>query len=138
MERELGVVLESPVMYIPVHDMLESSLQSRSLYSIPPNAQTKVGRNPALLVSWWCTVFALVIILVRLAGRYIRTERLFREDKMMALSIVPLLIRMGLVHCILLWGTNNANLAGMTENELYHRQLGSKLVLAARISYAAL
>ena len=56
----------------------------------------------------------------------------------MAWSIVPLLLRMVLVHCILLWGTNNAKLAGMTEIELYHRQVGSKLVLGARIMYAAL
>jgi len=33
------------------------------------------------------------MILFRLSGRKIRNNRLFREDKIMALSIVPLLIR---------------------------------------------
>ena len=110
----------------------------RDLYSSPPKAQTAITRNPALLVSWWCTGFALTIILVRLAGRYIRTEKLFREDKIMALAIIPLLIRMAFAHCILRWGTNNARLDGMTAEELHYRELGARMVLPARIFYAAL
>lgn len=111
----------------------------RRLYSTePPPATTKVDDNPTLLVSWWCTGFALAIILVRLSGRYIRTERLFREDKIMALSIIPLMLRMGLVHVILIWGTNNAITTGLTDLEIHHREIGSRLVLASRIMYAAL
>ena len=75
---------------------------------------------------------------MRLAGRYIRTEKLFREDKIMALAIVPLLIRMAFAHCILRWGTNNAMLEGMTAEELRYRELGARMVLPARIFYAAL
>ena len=119
-------------MYIP-HEIV-----ARGLYSSPPNAQTVVTRNPGLLVSWWCTAFALTIIIARLIGRYIRTEKLFREDKIMAWSIAPLLLRMAFAHCVLRWGTNNAILIGMTPVELYRRELGSKLVLPARILYAAL
>ena len=81
---------------------------------------------------------SLTIILLRLAGRYIRTERLFREDKIMALGIIPLMARMALVHGVLRWGTNNANLAGMTDAELHDRENGAKFVLPARIFYAAL
>ena len=111
----------------------------RRLYSTePPPAQTKLEDNPTLLLSWWCTGFSLVIILVRICGRYIRTERLFPEDKIMALSIIPLMIRMGLVHVVLVWGTNNALTAGLTDVEIRHREIGSKLVLASRIMYAAL
>ena len=75
---------------------------------------------------------------MRLAGRYIRTEKLFREDKVMALSIIPLLARMGFVHLILLWGTNNAVTVGLSPLEIHHREIGSKLVLCSRICYAAL
>ena len=81
-------------------------------------------------------MFSFVIILFRLAGRYIRTERLFREDKIMALSLIPLMIRMAFVHCILLYGTNNVVTVGLTEDQIYYRSIGSRLVLASRIFYA--
>lgn len=115
-----------------------ASIVSRGLYSSAPRARTKAEGNPTLLVSWWCTGFALAIILVRLSGRYVRTEKLFREDKIMAWSIIPLLARMGLVHLVLIWGTNNAITTGLTDVQIRQREMGSKLVLASRIMYAAL
>ena len=116
-----------------------TSLHPRSLYSPPPPARTALQNNPTLLVSWWCTGFALAIILVRVSGRYIRTERLFREDKIMALSIIPLMARMGLVHVVLIWGTHNAIISGdVSPEEIRRREIGSKLVLASRIMYAML
>ncbi|KAI9852090.1 MAG: hypothetical protein M1838_001887 [Thelocarpon superellum] len=113
--------------------MLEPRLYSDD----PPPVRTFVQDNPTLLVSWWCTGFALTIILFRLAGRLVRTERLFREDKIMALAIIPLLARMALVHVVLLWGTNNVVTTSLTPEDVYHRQIGSGLVLASRIMYAA-
>lgn len=110
----------------------------RSLYSSPPHAKSSKADHPTLLVSWWCTGFGLAIILVRICGRYIRTERLFREDKIMALSMIPLLGRMALIHVVMVWGTNNAINDGLTAQDISHREIGSKLVLAARIMYAAL
>ena len=110
----------------------------RGLNSSAPRARTKVEDNATLLVSWWCTGFALAIILVRLAGRYVRTEKLFREDKIIAWSIIPLLARMGCVHMVLIWGTNNAITTGLTTVQIEHREIGSRLVLASRIMYAAL
>ena len=56
----------------------------------------------------------------------------------MALSIIPLMLRMGLVHIILVWGTNNAITTGLTAVDIRHREIGSRLVLASRIMYAAL
>ncbi|KAG7004881.1 DNA-directed RNA polymerases I, II, and III subunit RPABC1 [Physcia stellaris] len=112
-------------------------LLSRDWHSTPPPAKNAVANNPTLLLSWWCTGFALAIIIVRISGRYVRTEKLFREDKIMALSIVPLLARMALVHLVLLWGTNNTATTGLTQLERQHREVGSKLVLASRIMYAA-
>lgn len=98
-----------------------------------------VTNNPTLLYSWWCTCFSAVLILLRLCGRYMRNERLFREDKVMALSMIPLFARMGLIHVVLLYGTNNANLQGLNDPvEIHNREIGSKLVLAARIFYALL
>ena len=94
--------------------MESTSTLARRLYSSAPPAQTRQETNPTLLVSWWATGFSLAIILVRVFGRYIRTERLFPEDWVMALSILPLLIRMGFVHVVLLWGTNNAVTIGLS------------------------
>jgi hypothetical protein len=103
----------------------------------PPALQTTFEMRPTLLISWWCTGFALLVILVRVCGRYIRTEKLFREDKIMAASIIPLMIRMALVHVILIWGTNNTASDALSAIDVQHREIGSKLVLASRIFYAA-
>ncbi|KAL2408617.1 hypothetical protein ABEF93_005601 [Exophiala dermatitidis] len=111
--------------------------QARLYHDGPPALQTKLDMNPTLIVSWWCTLFALTAILIRIFGRWVRTERLFREDKIMFYSIIPLMIRMGLVHVILIWGTNNTEVDGLTHLDIQHRETGSKLVLAARIFYAA-
>jgi hypothetical protein len=82
---------------------------------------------------------SLVIILLRLGGRYIRNERLFREDKIMAISILPLLARMACVHIVLIYGTNNVDLDGLVDPvKIHHREIGSRAVLAARIFYALL
>lgn len=112
----------------------------RSLYNdSPPERRTRVANNPTLLYSWWCTIFSLVIIGFRLSGRYIRNERLFREDKIMAWSIIPLLARMGCVHVVLIFGTNNVDTSTLTDPvKIHHREIGSRLVLAARIFYALL
>ena len=47
------------------------------------------------------------------------------------------MIRMGLVHVILIHGTNNTTTDELDRTQLIHRVTGSKLVLAARIFYAA-
>lgn len=92
--------------------------------------------KPTLLVSWWCTVYAIAIIFTRVIGRYIRTEKIYAEDAIMILAILPLLMRAALVHVVLIKGTNNTQLDGLTEIMIHHRELGSKLVLASRILYA--
>lgn len=56
----------------------------------------------------------------------------------MALSIIPLLARMGLVHVVLIWGTNNTTGRSLTPLEIHHREIGSRLVLVSRIMYAML
>ncbi|KAJ4371341.1 hypothetical protein N0V83_004558 [Neocucurbitaria cava] len=110
----------------------------RDLYNdSPPERRTRVANNPTLLYSWWCTIFSVVIIGFRLSGRYIRNEQLFREDKIMAWSILPLLARMGFVHAVLIYGTNNVDITGLDDPvKIHRREIGSQMVLAARIFYA--
>lgn len=109
-----------------------------SLYSSPPPLHSFQEDKPSLLVCWWITLFCVTIILTRLGGRFIRSEKLFREDKTAAIAIPLLLMRMGLLHVVFLYGTNNAQLPDDVDSkELYRRQIGSGLVLAIRILYTA-
>lgn len=107
-----------------------------ALYSSAPQARPFAEDKPVLLTSWWMTIFAAVIILFRLMGRFVRVERLFGEDRIAALVLIPLFVRMAFVHPILLWGTNNVLLDDalqLTETEIARRALGSRLVLVSRI-----
>ncbi len=53
-------------------------------------------------------------------------------------AMVPLFIRMALIHVVLIWGTNNVQTVGVhyTQLQIEHRSVGARLVLAARIFYA--
>ena len=112
-----------------------------SLYSPPPAVHDPSRDKPTLLVCWWITLFCATIILLRVAGRFIRSERLFREDKTAALAIIPLFLRMGCVHLILSYGTNNTHfpdhMLPLSDDEMRRRTIGSGLVLASRIFYTA-
>ncbi|EED22292.1 integral membrane protein Pth11-like, putative [Talaromyces stipitatus ATCC 10500] len=113
------------------------SLVPRDIYKdVPPDPRTALQNNPTLLVCWWCTAASFAIILVRVIGRYKRTERFFTEDKVMMIGAIPLIARMTLVHLVLVWGTNNAKTEGLLEQDIHHREIGSRLVLAARVFYA--
>ena len=111
------------------------SIQPR-LATAPPSLQTKLDMNPTLIVSWFCTIFSLVVILIRVIGRWVRTERLFREDKVMLWSIIPLMIRMAFAHVVLIYGTNNTETSALSDEDIQNRSTGSRLVLASRIFYA--
>ncbi|OTB03346.1 hypothetical protein M426DRAFT_38375, partial [Hypoxylon sp. CI-4A] len=108
-----------------------------SLYSSPPPHHSSDHDKPTLLVCWWITLFCTTIILLRIVGRFIRSEKLFREDKMVALAIIPLYLRMGCVHVILVYGTNNAHYNELTAEQMHMKSIASGLVLASRIFYAA-
>jgi hypothetical protein len=108
-----------------------------TIYSDAPYFRNFASDKPTLLVCWWCTAFASTIILFRVCGRYIRTERLFPEDWLAFACLIPLLIRMGLVQLIFTHGTNNTAIDGMSDYEVSRREIGSRLVLASRIFYAA-
>lgn len=56
----------------------------------------------------------------------------------MCLALIPLFVRMAFVHIVLIYGTNNVATVGIdyTAEQIRRRELGSKMVLAARIFYA--
>ncbi|EHK22235.1 uncharacterized protein TRIVIDRAFT_54271 [Trichoderma virens Gv29-8] len=110
-----------------------------SIYSEPPALRDFSEDKPTLLVCWWATIFCAIMILFRIAGRFIRTERLFAEDKFAAVALIPLFLRMGCIHFILVNGTNNADFTGvtLTPEELHKKSVASGLVLLSRILYAA-
>lgn len=109
------------------------------IYTTAPSFRSTDEDKPTLLVCWWSTIFCTIIILLRIAGRFIRSERLFIEDKTVSLAIIPLFLRMGCVHVILKYGTNNADFSGITlsDTQIHHRSIGSGLVLASRILHTA-
>ncbi|KAM0458287.1 hypothetical protein ACHAO4_003015 [Trichoderma viride] len=110
-----------------------------SIYSDPPALRDFSQDKPSLLVCWWATIFCALMILLRIAGRFIRTERLFSEDKFAAVALIPMFLRMGCVHFILVNGTNNADFTGvtLTPEEIRKKSIASGLVLLSRILYAA-
>ncbi|POR38333.1 Uncharacterized protein TPAR_01453 [Tolypocladium paradoxum] len=110
-----------------------------AFYSPPPPARPFSDTKPTLLVAWWITAFCTCLILLRLAGRYVRVEKLFLEDKIAALALLPLFLRIACVHVVLLYGTNNAQLAGLdlSTEEVEQRVVASRVVLAGRVFYAA-
>lgn len=110
-----------------------------SLYSHAPELLPWHDVKPTVLVCWWATLFATVIILLRVAGRFIRSEMLFTEDKMAFYALIPMYARMGCVHVILIYGTNNNDFSNLTltPDEIRRRTIGSGLVLASRIFYSA-
>ena len=109
-----------------------------TLYSDPPPLRAFSSDKPTLLVCWWITIFCVVLILLRVCGRFVRTETLFSEDKTAALALVPLLLRMGCVHFILLHGTNNADFSHhpLSEEEIKKKTIASGLVMLSRVLYA--
>ena len=109
-----------------------------SLYSDPPEFRTFSQDKPTLLVCWWITIFCTTIVVLRVCGRFVRTETLFSEDKTAALALVPLLLRMGCVHFILVNGTNNADFSSvqLSEEQINRKAVASGLVLLSRVLYA--
>ncbi|KAM0718530.1 hypothetical protein Q7P37_005600 [Cladosporium fusiforme] len=118
---------------------MSAILHERALWaSTPPHPRTRLQDWPTLLYSWWATAFAAVVIITRLVGRKIRSNKLFPEDWIMCLALIPLFARMAFVHMVLIYGTNNVATIDIdyTAEQIRNREFGSKMVLAARIFYA--
>lgn len=68
---------------------------------------------------------------------------MYSDDIWMGISLGPLLVRLGLIHVVLVYGTNNidfdeVNVLEMGQREVEQRIIGSKMILASRIFYAGL
>lgn len=113
-----------------------TSQRCLSVGKVAPPSQ-KHGRC-SLTGDRWCTFYALVVIFVRVCGRYVRAEKVFIEDAIMMVAIAPLFIRMGLAHVVLTHGTNNVVTTGLSEEDIRRRVVGSQVVLASRIMYTVL
>lgn len=57
-------------------------------------------------------------------------------------SVFWLFMRLGLIHMVLVWGTNNVSDAvrakGFTQEEIWQRSQASKMLLANRFAYNTL
>lgn len=105
--------------------------------SVDPNK----GVIVPLVTGYVTTILAVILISVRLIWRHRRGERMYPDDIWMGVSLGPLLVRLGLVHIVLKYGTNNINydnIGGMSPAQIQQRVIGSKLILLSRISYAGL
>jgi hypothetical protein len=111
-----------------------------ALYSDAPAAREFHQDKPTLLVSWWITIFCIAIILTRMAGRYVRVEKLLKEDNIAAATLIPLVLRAVCVHFVLKNGTNNVDLdgLGLSSEDIDKRVLGSRMVMASRVFYACM
>ncbi|KAK3070259.1 hypothetical protein LTR53_010780 [Teratosphaeriaceae sp. CCFEE 6253] len=108
-------------------------------HEAPPEPRSRMQNWPTLLYSHWATAFSAVIIVTRICGRKVRSGVLFKEDWIMLAAMAPLIARMAVVHFVLIYGTNNIATVGhnLSAIQLQHHSEGAKLVLAARILYAA-
>lgn len=102
------------------------------------------GGTVSILATTYITTFlAVALIFVRLIWRYRRGERMYADDMWMGISLCPLLIRLGLIHIVLVYGTNNfdyneVNISEMSQGQIERRVIGSKLTLLSRVVYAGL
>jgi hypothetical protein len=84
--------------------------------------------------------FSASIMLLRLAMRRVRRQKLRLSDYLTVTAIVCVASRTGFATVIVLWGNNNMTAAHrastkFTATDIYQRVIGSKLTLIDRIVY---
>ncbi|KAF8536964.1 hypothetical protein BDD12DRAFT_795624 [Trichophaea hybrida] len=98
--------------------------------------------DKAILATLWIfTSIALGIIITRLTWRYRRGEKFYGGDIWMAVSIVPLLMRLVCTFFAIVFLTahfdhDKYSEAYMSEAEIRRRTIGSVMILPARVCYA--
>lgn len=95
----------------------------------------------AVALLWTASILSLALILTRLIWRYRRGETYSKDDKWMAIALVPLLLRLVASHISNAYLTANFNhklypYSSMTQVEIYRRTIGSIMVLPSRLMYA--
>ena len=95
-----------------------------------------------ILPLYVCTGLSILIILARFLLRWLRGV-LFKSncDYFSVAAAVCIIARLPLMHMIFLWGTNVVPSASLkqinfTNEEIYRREVGSKLELSERMLYA--
>ncbi|UKZ76318.1 hypothetical protein TrVFT333_004020 [Trichoderma virens FT-333] len=96
--------------------------------------------DPTLLIHWLFSCLALLIMGIRLWGRKYVRQAFNLGDYLTMAACGCALIRLGMIHVVLTWGTNNMTAAmrqdhHFTPNEIYQREIGSKLSIANRVFY---
>lgn len=96
--------------------------------------------DPTLLIHWLFSCLALLVMGVRLWGRkYVRQEYNLGDYLTMG-ACACALIRLGMIHVVLTWGTNNMTATErqdyhFTPQDIYRREIGSKLSICNRFFY---
>ncbi|KAL0933824.1 Pth11-like integral membrane protein [Colletotrichum truncatum] len=96
--------------------------------------------DPTLLIHWLFSCLALSIMVARLAWRRIARQEYNLGDWLTIAACVCALTRLGLIHVVLTWGTNNVSpkyrqTHTFTDEEIYRREIGSKLSIVNRVFY---
>ncbi|CBF71117.1 uncharacterized protein ANIA_06622 [Aspergillus nidulans FGSC A4] len=80
---------------------------------------------------------SIILMAIRLFMRKYRNQDFILSDYLTMVCIVFVLARSALTTVVLLWGNNNMTrpALNLTETEIYHRTVGSKLTLANRAVY---
>ncbi|PHH52969.1 hypothetical protein CFIMG_002203RA [Ceratocystis fimbriata CBS 114723] len=89
---------------------------------------------------WAFTWLTVIIITTRLIWRKILRQPYLLGDWLSIAALLCVLARLGLIHVVLIWGTSNIPAAlraklKFTPDEIYRREIGSKLSLANRVFY---
>ncbi|UQC91447.1 uncharacterized protein CLUP02_16982 [Colletotrichum lupini] len=98
--------------------------------------------DPTLLIHWLFSCLALIIMVARLVWKKVHISRQEYNlgDWFTVAAIICALTRLGLIHVVLTWGTNNVSAAyrknhTFTDEEIYRREIGSKLSIVNRVFY---
>ncbi|KAJ6180253.1 hypothetical protein N7519_010714 [Penicillium mononematosum] len=96
--------------------------------------------DSTLIILWVFTWLAIGLIVLRLLLRKLKGRQFIQGDYFAMGAILCALVRLALVHVILIWGTNNMSTTfrrshNFTPEEIRHREIASKFVLANRVFY---
>ncbi|KAJ5696917.1 hypothetical protein N7536_007329 [Penicillium majusculum] len=96
--------------------------------------------DSTLIILWVFTWVTIGLIVLRLLVRKLKGFQFVLGDYFAMGAILCALVRLGLVHVILIWGTNNMSTKfrqthDFTSEEIRRREIASKFVLANRVFY---
>jgi hypothetical protein len=96
-----------------------------------------------IIIVWVCFLLAIVIMALRLIGGRWTQQKFDTGDALTLMAIILSLARIAFTHIIVLWKTNNISdeigaSFPLSDEEVYHREMGSKFTLAARCLYISL